>query len=695
MHDRERIRPRFLFSACLVLFSLVSAVTASGESDPDLATVQTPTTRLPSDVLPLELPLAIIRENGIVLLWTAVLILSIGGVILLLLDRLRRSKRSERVLADKVAHLESQRTELRNSRERYRLVAEASRDVIWEWDIVRNAIHFPERWFEYYGIESGSILSLQDWLRLMEAEDHVQFEELLHRHLRGHSEVFELQVRMRIGGGALRHLTVSGKALIDETGFAHRMAGSVTDITENLDQQQRIHELAYLDSLTGLPNKTMLSQLMDEAVHELTHRDDRLALIHLDVDNFKLINDSFGHRTGDFLLMELANRLKSFTGDAQWVSRLGGDEFAVLLPYTEGDSPVDGYCRQLLSLLGGSFRVDGQQFHVSVSIGVSVYPEDGTAFGDLLMNADTALNHAKSLRGNRYTYFRKSMNDAVMNKVKMQTDLRRAFDNHELILFYQAKYSVADKSICGFEALLRWQSAEGLIPPNRFIGAAEETGLIIPIGAWVIQEACQFIKRLDRQGYTDIRVSVNVSVLQLTQGNLADTIRRTIEEAGISADRLCVEITESVLMETYEECISMLTQIRRLGVRIELDDFGNGYSSLGYLKEMPLHTLKIDKTFIDAISKDNDGTPLTDTIIQLGHQLGLEVVAEGVEHKWQYDSLCRGKCDVLQGFLLSRPVPEKQALMLLESTREAGRAPLLAGIAVGAGDVIPFRKRER
>lgn len=619
------------------------------------------------------------------------------GAMLLLYMRIRRSKRSEAALKERVERLESQRRELKDSRERYRLVAEASRDIIWEWDVERNALHFPERWLAEFGLESDAVLSMQDWLRRIEPENRESFGEMLDAHLKGHSDVFEMQVQMRDGRGDIRHLSVSGKALVDENGAARRMAGSINDVTVSISQQQRITELAYLDALTDLPNKTMLKHLLEEAVNELAHPDDRLALIYLDVDNFKLINDSFGHQTGDCLLVELAQRMREFAADAQWVARLGGDEFAVLLPFTEGDDPVESYCARLRELFKGSFRVDGHQFQVSVSIGVSLYPTDGTAFDDLLMNADTALNHAKSQRGDRVARFRKSMNDAVMNKVKMQSDLRRAFDNHELQLYYQAKYSVAERRICGFEALLRWQSADGVIPPSSFIGTAEETGLIIPIGEWVIREACRFLQRLGKAGHDDVSVSVNVSVLQLTQGSLAETIRACIGESGITPDRFAIEITESVLMENYEESILTLSQIRRLGVRIELDDFGNGYSSLGYLKQMPLHTLKIDKSFVDAIDREAGTTPLTDTIIQLGHQLGLEVVAEGVEHAWQYDALCRGKCDVLQGYLLSRPVPERQAVMLLERTLDDGRndLPGIAGAAAGAGDVIPFRKRER
>lgn len=646
-------------------------------------------TNLPEGVTIINKPFSFFTTYRDVVIVVFCLFILLAAFIVILLQNLRVRKKIEKDLLQNCDKLDQQRIELKSSRERYQLVAEASRDAIWEWDIHQNTLHLPEKWFDIYGIDAIGVVNIDDWYRWMHPEDATRLEELINSHLTGHSDYVEAVFRMNDKDDQTRYMMINGKALFDEAGRPYRMAGSVADITDSNEQQQRIHDLAYLDSLTGLPNKTMLGQLMDEAVSYLTHENDRMALLYLDVDNFKLINDSFGHHTGDRLLMELARRLQEYVGDAQWASRLGGDEFAILLPFTEGDNPVDKYCSQLLALFANGFQFNGHQFNVSVSIGVSIYPQDGDAFDVLLMNADTALHRAKSMRGNRYVLFEQSMSEAVLERIHTQTNLRKALENDEFVLYYQPKYHIGKKRITGFEALIRWVSTDqGVILPGRFINVAEDTGLIVPIGEWVIKQAFTFLQKLTQEGFDDISVSVNVSVIQLMHGNILETIKRQLSETNIAPHRLGIEITESVLMETVHENIDLLIALRQHGIKIELDDFGSGYSSLGYLKEMPIQVLKIDKSFVDALDANAKDAPLTDTIIQLGHQLGLEVVAEGVEHYYQFDALQKGKCDYIQGYLVSRPMPEEDALHLLRQDDKDN-----AQVVGFTGDVLRFRQK--
>jgi diguanylate cyclase (GGDEF)-like protein/PAS domain S-box-containing protein len=432
------------------------------------------------------------------------------------------------------------------------------------------------------------------------------------------------------------------------------------DITERKLAERQLERLAYRDSLTGLPNRFLFHDRLGHSLDQARRRARRLALMYIDLDRFKLVNDTLGHAVGDKLLQAVAKRLQQSLRADDTIARLGGDEFAVLLP--EIDRPEDaarvGY--KLLAAMREPFSVDGHDLYATASIGISTFPDDGEDVGTLLKNADSALYRSKELGRNAVQLFANSMNAKYKERLELELSLHRALERQEFELHYQPLYDRATERIRSFEALLRWRRpGSGLASPDEFIKLAEETRLIIPIGEWVLRTACVQLRQWLDDGL-DVHMAVNLSAHQIQQPRFINLVHDIIEETGIPADHLELEMTESAAMQNLEWTLSVLDQLRSLGARLAVDDFGTGQSSLVYLKRFPLSTVKMDREFLRDVRKNTNDAAILSAIIQLGHSLGLYVIAEGIETVEDLEMLESEGCDGMQGYLFSRPIPAQQ-----------------------------------
>lgn len=452
----------------------------------------------------------------------------------------------------------------------------------------------------------------------------------------------------------------------------------VRDMTEHKDMKEKIHFLAHFDSLTHLPNRLLFKERLRTAIKR-TGRERALAVLVMDLDDFKVINDTLGHDAGDVLLQGVAERLqrclrvtdyvgRSKTEADVTLSRGGGDEFSLLLTELTDITQASTVARRVLESFKTPFRLNGQDIGVGASIGIAVYPNDGEDAETLIKNADTALHHAKEQARNHFYFYAPAMNSTLSRRLVLENHLRTAIERDELRLHYQPQISVSTGQIVGVEALLRWSSPTlGEVSPAEFIPIAEDTGLIAPIGAWVLRAACVQNRRWQEMGLPPLRVAVNVSGVQFRQGGLADQVRETLRETGMPGWCLELEVTEGVLLRNDEQVIRTLAELKKMGVHLSLDDFGTGYSSLSYLKRFPLDTLKIDRSFVRDIGADADGTELACAIIAIAHSLKLQVVAEGVETEDQFSFLRNQRCDLMQGFLFS---PAMAASGIVEVLRQ-------------------------
>lgn len=426
------------------------------------------------------------------------------------------------------------------------------------------------------------------------------------------------------------------------------------------EYQNKLHYSAYHDLVTGLPNRLSLVERMAKHIDQFPGSP--VALLFVDLDNFKLINDTMGHSFGDQLIIDIGRKVSSLMGEGQSVYRFGGDEFIVCCFGFKELSEITSCAEEIIQCFKSPVVIGDSMLHITVSIGISVFPEDGYNTDELLQCADIAMYKAKQSGKNRYVLFNTDMKESVNERMSIEKHLRDALKNQELQLYYQPLIDIGCRKICGFEALLRWFSPTlGFISPLKFIGVAEETRLIIPIGEWVLYEACRFLKSMQQSGDEELTIAVNISILQLFQDNFVELVLKVLRETGLNPACLELEITESVLMESYQTVTQKLCQLREAGVRIALDDFGQGYSSLSYLQKLPIHTLKIDKSFIDGVASEESEKNLTDTIIVIGKKMGLTILAEGVEKECQLEYLQKHQCHKVQGYYFSKPLPRHEA----------------------------------
>lgn len=440
----------------------------------------------------------------------------------------------------------------------------------------------------------------------------------------------------------------------------------VLTINEKLRiSEEKLIHLAFHDTLTGLPNKLSLYENSNKDV--FISQDSKSALLFIDMDNFKYINDTMGHAFGDQLIIKVSERLTSLLKEGCSIYRLSGDEFVIIAQDIKGKEDAEVFASHILAGFKEDFDVLNSVIHISVSIGIVVYPEHGNSIEELLKFADIAMYKAKDEGRNRYVVYNQFMNEAFTERMTIERYLHTALEKNEFEIYYQPQFDLELNKITGLEALLRWKSPElGFVSPLKFIKVAEDTHLIIPLGAWVLRNACAFLKQLHKKGYADLTVSVNISMLQLLQTDFNDMVLDTLEFFGLEHNYLELEITESILMESYETIATKLEKLGETGIGIALDDFGKGYSSLSYLKQLPISTLKIDKSFIDDITCEDASGTLIGQIVTLGKSMGMCVVAEGVETQEQLAYLVNHECNKIQGYLFSKPIPEGEIEKLLK-----------------------------
>lgn len=466
--------------------------------------------------------------------------------------------------------------------------------------------------------------------------------------------------------GSIRWLEERTKAVRNAAGNVLRFDSVGMDITERKTHQERIEYLADHDALTGLANRNLLADRVAHALHHAHRTGHLLVLLFLDLDRFKDINDSFGHVLGDSLLKGVSVRLLNAIRETDTVARQGGDEFIILLMDLQDLQDVVNAIAKITHVFSEPFMVDGHELHMTASIGATVYPNDGDDMQILLRNADTAMYQAKGAGGNGFHFYSRDMSMRALEQAELERELRRAIDNREFELFYQPQVDIDSSRIVGAEALIRWRHPKiGVVDPIRFIPLAEKVGLIIPIGDWVLKTACAQNKAWQQAGLPKIDISVNLSARQFMQEGLVERVAQILQETGMDARHLELELTESMVMNSAEQFITKLRKLKAMKVRLSIDDFGTGYSSLSYLKRFPLDRLKIDQSFIRDIATDAEDAAITRSIIALGRSLSLKVIAEGVEMEEQIAFLRANSCDEIQGYYFSKPLPAREFSVLM------------------------------
>ncbi len=475
----------------------------------------------------------------------------------------------------------------------------------------------------------------------------------------------EIWNRRKCGEVYPQWLSIS--AIRDPHGNTSQYVALFTDITEQKRNEEQLRHIAYHDALTDLPNRRMFGNYLQAMLLQAEREQRQLAVMFLDLDRFKTINDSYGHDVGDALLVTVAERLKSVLRKSDILARMGGDEFTVLLPKVCGAGDIQQVTDKIREVMAAPVEIGELSFYVTVSIGVSLYPADGVTPEVLMRNADTAMYQAKQRGRDNAQFYVPVMNAAAREQLDLENDLRAVLQKRELEVFYQPKMRLQGEQICGVEALLRWNHPQrGLISPDAFIPLAEETGLIRPIGEWVLQQVCRDALAWQAASLSPLRVAINLSVRQLMEPDLVDRVAQIVEQSGLDAQWLELELTESLLLEEEMNPRPLLERFREMGIRLAIDDFGTGYSSFSYLRQLPVDLLKIDKSFISGLPDRREDRALVENIVTMAHELDLEVVAEGVEREEQRAFLQKLGCDQIQGFLLQRPMP---ALELVDFMR--------------------------
>jgi diguanylate cyclase (GGDEF)-like protein/PAS domain S-box-containing protein len=552
-------------------------------------------------------------------------------------------------------------TALRESQERYEIAVRGANDGLWDWDLKADKIYYSPRWKAMLGYSEGEIEeSPNEWLGRVHPDDITQARLALAVHVKGETSHLETEFRMRHKDGSYRWMLCRGIAVWDEDGTAYRIAGSISDITDRKQAEQKLIQSAFFDSLTGLPNRALFVEHLIHSIERTKRRPEFMyAVLFLDIDRFKDINDSLGHSTGDELLVATARKLQEIMRPTDTVARLGGDEFVILLDDIRDVKDATLVADRVQDVLHTASLLPEHTLFITVSTGIVLSVTGYDHAEDVLRDADIAMYRAKANGRARYEIFDSTMRDRILKRLSLESELRLAFERNELRVHYQPIVSLITKEIIGFEALARWQHPQrGLLYPIEFIPLAEETGLIILIDRWVMREACRQMREWHDQYPSDppFAVSVNLSGKQVVQPDLINVIDHILKDTGLQAQYLHLELTESVIMENFELTVEVLTKLKKLGVRIQIDDFGIGYSSLNYLSRFPINALKIDRSFINLMTDDPNHMKIVQAIVRLSHGLGMDVVAEGVETEGQWESLKELDCEYMQGALVSMPV---------------------------------------
>ena len=566
-----------------------------------------------------------------------------------------------------ITALKNAQSALQISEERLRLALKGSNDAHWDSDLVGGTAYYSPRWWEMIGYAVDSFPADSHlWARLMHPDDKPSIKTGLMEAMNGSDDSFEFEFRLQHQDGHYVPVVARAFILRNASGQAIRVAGTNTDLTERKQAEQQIHRMAFYDALTELPNRRLLSEQLKKALPALTRSHGNGALLFIDLDHFKQLNDTLGHDVGDQLLQQAAVRLKGCVRGDDIVARLGGDEFVILTDSLSADSfeaavGAEHLARKVLEVLNAAYTLNGRPYQGTASVGVTLLNATSPSVDAMLKQADMAMYQAKSEGRNQVCFFDAAMQAALEQRVAMQADLRDALALNQLELYYQPQVRLGE-GVIGTEGLLRWHHPVlGLVPPNSFIPLAEETGLIIPIGRWVIQQACAQIARWSRDpDLHSLVVAVNVSAHQFHHADFVQHVLDALTQTGINAQQLKLELTESALAKDMDLVIENMAKLRARGVTFSLDDFGTGYSSLAYVNRLPLDQLKIDRSFVHDLLTHSNAATLARVIITMSDELKLPVMAEGVETIAQRDFLHQAGCRDYQGYLYGQPVPVKE-----------------------------------
>lgn len=570
--------------------------------------------------------------------------------------------------------IEKKTEELKESEERYALAARGANDGLWDWNLKTNEIYFSLRWKSMIGYDDKEIgNNPDDWFTLVHPDDVQNLKNAITAHLKEPNAHMENEYRIKYKDGTYLWMLCRGLAVRDEEGKVIRMAGSQTDITARKKMEEQLIYDAFHDGLTGLPNRALFMDRLNVSFARRKRRKDyQFAVLFMDLDRFKNVNDSFGHLFGSQLLTEVAKRLNNNLRLGDTFARFGGDEFAILLD----DIANPGYAKLVAERIHGDlslpFDINEKQVFITASIGIAA-SEGYSRSEDIVRDSDIAMYKAKFNGRGCHMIFDETMRKDVLSYIQLETDLRHAINNRDFMIYYQPIISLETDRIFGFEALLRWHHEKrGFIPATEFIPVAEETGLIVPIGNWVLQEACQQIRQWQKQFPSDppLTISINVSNKQISQPDFIKQIKHILEITGLNPQSLKLEITESFLIEDAK-ITTVLSQLKEMDIQIHIDDFGTGYSSLSYIQQFPVSALKIDRSFINKMGLEGEDSEIVRAIVNLAHNLKMDVIAEGVEKGEHLPILKALKCKYVQGYFFSQPLNGKEAENLLASSHIA------------------------
>jgi diguanylate cyclase (GGDEF)-like protein/PAS domain S-box-containing protein len=568
----------------------------------------------------------------------------------------------EDITAEKRAEQERERAveALRQGEARLRMVTEQIPAVVWATDPDLRFTFAAGSGLRQLGLLPGQVVGRGIDQVFGDQESAPAAISAHKRALLGESVSYEHEWKSRF-------FATRVEPLLGGDGHTTGTIGFALDVSEKRKAEETIRHQAYHDGLTGLPNRLLFADRFAQTLDHARRGHQSLAMLFLDLDRFKNINDTLGHAVGDRLLQAVTGRLSASVRAGDTVARFGGDEFMVLLSGIDGAEDAARAADKILRLIRPSFHLDGHELHVTTSIGIAVYPEDGHDIGALIKNADTALYRAKERGRNTYQLYTPAMNATAFEQLALENDLRRALERSEFTIHYQPEVALASGRIVGAEGLLRWERGGRLLPAPEFISLAEDAGLIIPLEEWAIETACRQGRLWQANGYAPLRVAVNISLHHFEDRNLPRAIERALANAGLDPELLELELTESALMRNSEGARAALAELKSMGIRISIDDFGTGYSSLSYLKRLPVDALKIDRSFISDVTTDANDAAIVRAVVTLAHSLGIEVVAEGVETAEQLELLRAEGCDIVQGFLLSCPLPPEEFGQLFEA----------------------------